>query len=133
MKTSSKVVLGLGLAIAGASAMPAVSHAGKFVTQAVVVSGRSASGSVYSAAKSTNSKEYMGCSIEMLLNDAPDAPIGVCSAGDAAGHTLQCMTANPHALQMIAMINTTSAISFTANGDGSCADFVVDNSSDNTR
>ena len=116
------IVLGLcgiaGLASAGASVAP----------EPVLITGSySARGSMRGARNSTDSQQYITCSLHHIAGNR--LPLVACSARDAAGHFLSCTSSDPIQADMVASIRPESSIYFSVLNGYSCGELWVTNDS----
>jgi hypothetical protein len=112
-----------GLSVVAALLMANASRAGMKGTNSVVninAATRTATGSLGLARNSANTVEYIGCS-----SDSNGSV--TCSARNAAGTTVQCVTSNSSMREMLHSLDGDSFVSFTWDTSGGCTRIYVDN------
>jgi hypothetical protein len=87
-----------------------------------------ADGSLAGAAASADDNQWIGCSTYRSDADGSDFQFGFCSAVDADAHSTGCYTDDLAMIAIIATIDSTSSLNFTAT-DGVCASIYVDHTS----
>jgi hypothetical protein len=130
MKITPKSWLGVGLMVAG-SICSSAALAGDAMSYAVTITNfgasSSAMGQLNTARYSSDSYQYIGCSITISTSTYVQ-----CAAQDANGNYLSCTTTNAGYVAVAQAINETSLVAFGVSSGGStCSDLFVDNASYN--
>jgi hypothetical protein len=91
-------------------------------------SGGSASGALRAARYSSDSTQYIGCS---MASDAVSSAYVSCYARSSAGSYLYCYTSTPStaALNALSAVNDTSFVYFQSNSAGKCTYLSIGNQS----
>jgi len=111
-------------------------YAGSSVTRTVSVApynnGYLANGAITAAARSRDTNEYIGCSIEGDPSNGATATVQ-CFARNSGNATASCYAITPAltALEVVASINTSSYLLFETNSSGQCTYISVNNDSTN--
>jgi hypothetical protein len=111
--------------VAAALAVTSVAYAGLRQTYNVnVTQGQQGAGSMGSARNSTDTTQYIGCTLFLASGSSSYL---VCAAQDSAGHYASCYTFDP-ALQSIAhTLTSDSYINFSADASGVCTQLQITN------
>lgn len=104
--------------------------AGNIVKTEVYVTSTSASGSIRDARYSNDRLQHIGCSVSTATNSSEDYIY--CSAKDKAGNSFWCHSIGSSAANFkkaLKTVNDYSLISVHKNGDGTCSNLYIENSS----
>jgi hypothetical protein len=101
-------------------------RAGQKSEATVNVGGFAASGAQGSARNTTDTQQYIGCTLSAWNSSAPE---GTCYAQNSAGTGLHCYTVKESHLKLIAAMGPDSLINFSADINGYCSNLEIKTSS----
>jgi len=133
MKYSSRMFRSIAILSAAASSFalqPA--FAGEVTSNPVTVGSGYAYGSLHSARTSSDSKQFIGCSVFGIVG-TPTTSYVACSATNAAGAVFNCATSNPSTalFQSALAVNAATYVFMESNSSGNCVYIYVQNASSN--